>query len=120
MHRVGYRIGAGEYNCTPPYHPDSAFPEMRFSARSSEKNEPYALLRDLFRQLGYDAEKFGTPDWNPLGCLIKPEQCVVLKPNFVLSANASGQSLFAVITHPSILRAIVDYVFIALRGRGRI
>jgi len=58
--------------------------------------------------------------WNPLGTIIKPGQTVLLKPNFVLSFNSSGDDLFAVVTHPSILRAIVDYVYLALKGIGRI
>jgi hypothetical protein len=74
----------------------------------------------LFHRLGYDAARYGQRQWNPLGCLIQPGQTVLLKPNFVLDTNASGDDLFAVVTHPSILRALVDYVYIALQGQGRI
>ena len=71
-------------------------------------------------RLGYDSEHYGTPQWNPLGTIIHPGQTVLLKPNFVLSFNSSGDDLFSVVTHPSILRALIDYAYIALKGTGRI
>lgn len=108
------------YNNEPPFHPDSAYPELPFAERSPQPNSPYGLLRQLFFQLGYDREHYGTAAWNPLGTFIRPGQTVLLKPNFVLSFNTSGDSLFAVVTHPSLLRALVDYAYIALKGEGRI
>jgi uncharacterized protein (DUF362 family) len=121
---TSFRVAAGltdpQYNAAPPFHPDARLPEMPFDEISSEPNAPYLLLRQLLADLGYDREHFGASGWNPLGRLIRPGQTVVLKPNFVLSYNAGGGDLFAVITHPSILRALVDYAFLALRGRGRL
>jgi uncharacterized protein (DUF362 family) len=70
--------------------------------------------------LGYDAENFGSNIWNPLGKIVRPGHTVVLKPNFVLSRNDSGHDLFACVTHPSVLRALIDYTYIALKGEGRI
>lgn len=119
-HRVAFGTTAPAYNTTPPYHPDERFPEARSSETSAQPNHPYRLLRDLFLSLGFDAGRFNSPAWNPLGHLIKPGQTVLLKPNFVLSFNAGGDDIFSVITHPSILRAMVDYAYIALEGRGRI
>ena len=72
-----------------------------------------AAVRELFDRLGMDAK-------NPLGELLQPGQTVVLKPNFVAHRNRSGGNLYAVITHPSIIRAIADYCYIALKGKGRI
>ena len=107
------RVAAGttepRYNCQPPFHPDQHYPELPFSEISDTANPPYALLRHLLQQLG-----------NPLNSFVRPGQTVVIKPNFVLSFNSSGQDVFAVVTHPSIIRALVDYVYIALRGNGRI
>jgi len=108
------------YNPVPPYHPDAHYPELSFSQTSTVPNHPYRLLRDLFQRLDYDSEHRGTHQWNPLGWLVQSGQAVLLKPNFVISFNASGNDLFAVVTHPSILRALIDYVFIALKGTGRI
>ena len=108
------------YNETPPFHPDTPFAELPFTDTSPRANWPYTVMRQLFLSLGFDRERFGTPYWNPLGHLIQPGQTVALKPNFVLSFNGSGQDVFAVVTHPSILRALVDYVYIALQGAGRL
>lgn len=108
------------YCSKPPFHPDEPFPELPFKHVSGVPNAPYRLLRGLLLDLGLDHERHGTPEWNPLGSLIRPGQTVVIKPNFVLSRNDSGDNLFAVITHPSILRALVDYAYVALKGRGRI
>lgn len=108
------------YNTNPPFHPHIPYPELPFSEFSANLNLPYHLLRDLLHNLGYDSQNFGKKEWNPFGSFIKPEQTVLIKPNFVQHYNASGGDLFAVITHPSILRAIIDYCFIALKGIGRI
>jgi uncharacterized protein (DUF362 family) len=70
--------------------------------------------------IGLDAEHAHTPQWNPLRQFIKPGQTVLLKPNFVSSVNGCGDNIFAVVTHPSVLRAVVDYVYLALQGTGRI
>lgn len=107
------------YNPEPPYHPDQRFPELPFEDVSAGANFPYRLFRRLLLRLGFDAERFGTSDWNPFAGLIEPAQTVLIKPNFVLSANPAG-NVFASVTHPSIIRALVDYAFIALRGEGRI
>jgi uncharacterized protein (DUF362 family) len=117
---VAFGVTVPAYNHQPPFHPDTRFAELPFSQVSPGPNWPYALLRDLFVSLGFDAQGTGTDRWNPLGHLITPGQTVLLKPNFVLSFNESGHDLFAVVTHPSILRALVDYTYIALRGEGRI
>ena len=120
MQTVAFGVTVPAYNSDPPFHPDTRFAELPFSETSSSPNWPYALLRQLFVTLGFDREHQGTAQWNPLGHLIRPGQTVLLKPNFVLSFNESGHDLFAVITHPSLLRALVDYAYVALRGEGRI
>jgi uncharacterized protein (DUF362 family) len=117
---VAYGVTTPAYNNTPPFHPDTRFPELPFDDVSTGSNGPYSLLRQLFVSLGFDRERAGTKEWNPLGHLIQPGQTVLLKPNFVNSVNGSGSDLFAVVTHPSVLRALIDYAFIALRGEGRI
>lgn len=120
IHPVAFGATTPAYNQEPPFHPGTRFPELPFTEVSAQPNAPYALLRELFRSLDLDTASFGTPRWNPLGHLIRPGQTVLIKPNFVLSFNDGGGDLFSVITHPSILRAMVDYACIALRGQGRI
>lgn len=119
-HLVALGLTVPSYNPEPPFHPDVHFPELPFPDVSIGSNWPYMLLRKLFVSLDLDREHFGTAEWNPFGHFVKPGQTVLLKPNFVLSANDNGHDLFAMVTHPSILRALVDYVFVALRGEGRI
>jgi uncharacterized protein (DUF362 family) len=111
--RVAWGVTTPQYNHEPPFHPDQRFPELPFDNASTQPNAPYTLLRELFHRLGLDPA-------NPLGQIIRPGQTVVIKPNFVLSFHAGADDLFAVVTHPSILRALVDYTFLALKGTGRI
>ncbi|HML34229.1 DUF362 domain-containing protein [Sporomusa sphaeroides] len=74
-------------------------------------------LEELFCLLGYDQA-------NPLGNIIKPGMRVFIKPNWVASrwrqsCSHSG-NIYSVITHPSIVEAVADYVAIALHGKGEI
>lgn len=115
------RLARAEYPSQVPYHPSEQYPEYPFgSVLSSDANLVYAAVRQLFHDLGYDKQRYGTAAWNPLGHLIQPGMTVVLKPNFVLSSHKSGKDLFAIITHPAVLRAVGDYVWLALQGRGRL
>jgi uncharacterized protein (DUF362 family) len=115
------RAEKAEYPTNAPYHPSEKFPEYPFGENlSSAPNYVYPALRNLFFELGYDAENFGKPGWNPLGFLVEPGMTVVLKPNFVRSRHYAGKDPFGMITHPSVLRAIADFCWIALKGKGRI
>ncbi|HMP89039.1 MAG TPA: DUF362 domain-containing protein [Kiritimatiellia bacterium] len=120
MSKIAIGTTMARYCNAPPYHPDTRYPESPMAATSGTPNPAYQLFRKLLIDLEYDAHNAGRPEWNPLGHVIRPGNTVVIKPNFVLHENGSGGDLFAVITHPSILRAIADYVYLALKGRGRI
>jgi uncharacterized protein (DUF362 family) len=82
-------------------------------------NPVYAAVEAMFARLGLDAGRVGTPEWNPLGDLIRPGDKVVVKPNLVSSKNLhqkiTGEKLAASSTHGSLLRPILDY---ALRAAG--
>lgn len=116
------KVEKPEYPENPPFDPDFLFPEYPFkgSEISFSPNYVYKGIRDTFRVLGFDASNYGKPQWNPLGVVIKPGQSVVLKPNFVMHENRAGHSIESVITNGSVLRAIVDYVLIALENSGEI
>jgi uncharacterized protein (DUF362 family) len=106
---------------SPPYHPTISYPEYPFGAAvGRDANPVYDAVRRLLISLGYDAEVCGTPRWNPLGEIIEPGMTVVIKPNWVLSRHPAGKDLYSVVTHPAVIRAVVDYCWIALRGSGRI
>jgi len=116
------RAATAAYPAAPPYHPDHAYREYAFgeSATSAEPNAAYAAVREAFSLLGLDAPRFGTAAWNPLGDLLQPGHRVVLKPNFVRHFADPGGDLEALVTHGSVIRAVADYAFLALQGRGEV
>lgn len=116
-------VGGG-YPVAFPFDPDEPFPEYRGPVATTP-NHVYRGVRRNFELLGYDRENFGTPAWNPLGHLVKPGQRVFIKPNLCSheygrkKENLKGD-LFSIITHPSVVRAVADYVALALQGKGEI
>jgi uncharacterized protein (DUF362 family) len=113
--------GASHYPSEPPFDPPDAYPEYpHASKRFDPSNAVYPMVREAFRLLELDGSNYGQPTWNPLRELVSRGQRVLIKPNFVLHFNAAGGPLEAVITHPAILRAVVDYLVIALKGEGEI
>jgi uncharacterized protein (DUF362 family) len=118
---VAVHSGESLYLDQPPFNPHSPYPEFIFQDEMSLKPNPaYEAVRNCFKLLALDAKNFGTPQWNPLHDIITPGQKVVIKPNFVISMHPDGGNLFSIITHPSIIRPIVDYTYKALKGEGEI
>jgi hypothetical protein len=71
--------------------------------------------------LELDTEHYGQKGWNPLGEIVHPGNTVVLKPNFIRDFRETQQGNDdCLITHGSVIRAALDYVYIALKGEGRI
>ncbi len=95
-----------------------------FEAPFSPPNPVYEMVEALLADLGLDAARAGTPEWNPLGDLIAPGDRVVIKPNFVTSKNfheqLRGEKLACSSTHGSVLRPILDYAFRAAGPRGQV
>ena len=112
------------YPTEAPFHPDTEFPEYPFrglGAVSQQPNHVYAALRNVLRQAQLDNTNYGRACWNPLGHVAKRGDAVLLKPNLVFHTNQRHpESLDALITHMSVVRAMLDYVFIALRDTGQI
>ena len=102
-----------------PFHPSERYPEAPF-AEVGARNETYAAVRQLFIALGFDAQHQGTAQWNPLGALIRPGDTVVLKPNFVRDFPDPGGHWMSLNTAAPLIRAVLDYVAIALRGSGSV
>ena len=105
------------------FRPNRAFPEYPFVDELSFnkfKNPVYEMIRESFHMLGYDNANYGTNKWNPLGKIVKPGNKVLLKPNMVLHHNNSNCGNDCLYTHPSLVAAIIDYVYIALKGKGEI
>jgi len=121
--RVAVSAGHDRYPTDAPYSPGECYPEYPFAGEglAREGNDAYAGVREALQLLELDVEHYGQANWNPLGGIIKPGQTVVLKPNFVREYRETHAGHDdCLITHGSIIRAALDYVYIALKGQGRI
>jgi len=103
-----------------PYAPSSPYPEYAAADLSNTPNGVYEAVRENLHLLGWDKEHYGTAQWNPLGHLIRHGDTVFIKPNWVDHRHRFDDDLWSVITHPSVIRAVLDYVLIALQGTGRV
>ncbi len=107
------------YPDNPPFSPQEHYPEYPFDDISEDPNSVYDAIRQMFFSMGYDKENFGKKSWNPFKNIISPGQKVVIKPNWVMHTFPS-EKYDSIITHSSLIRAILDYVIIALDGDGLI
>jgi uncharacterized protein (DUF362 family) len=104
-----------------PFHPDQVYPELLVPEVGPKPNLVYHGVREVFRLSGLDLKHYGEPEWNPLGGLVQPGDTVLLKPNFVKQNHPRDpQGWKYILTHGSIIRAVADYVWKALRGTGQI
>ena len=109
------------YCCEPPFHPSQRFPEYQFeNATSRGTNPAYDGVRQALLALGLDAERFGSPEWNPLGELVCPGSHVLLKPNLIRAPIMGEKTWGCVVTHGSVVRAVLDYASLALKGLGQV
>jgi len=116
---IAYRENI-KYPEKAPYDPPEIFPELElFNFHADEANNVYSIVRKSFYLLGLDKDNFGTKQWNPFSAFIKKGDKVIIKPNAVYHSNPAD-SIFAMITHPSILRIVIDYCLLALEEEGSI
>lgn len=106
------------------FSPSEHYSESLFQEEElSRSNEIYKLVREGFVKLGYDLENFNSNKWNPLSSLVKKGDTVLIKPNWVMHKNKNKNNpdnLECLVTHPSIVRAIIDFTLIALKGTGKV
>lgn len=69
-----------------------------------------AAVRKLLQTTGLDGRKFSSSSWNPLGEIISGRDRVLIKPNWVHHENDSGADLDCLVTHATILGAVLEYV----------
>lgn len=126
MIRVGLaRTRPGYAGIAPPWNPGAEYPELAKAFGATTKGGPfnsaYAAVRGALHALGLDADRFGTAEWNPLGALVAPGRRIVLKPNFIRHWNPCAEGTIAsVITHGAVVRAMVDYAFLAAGDGGSV
>mgnify|MGYP002641252912 CR=1 FL=1 len=112
------RTGPQGYpEATDYFSPGEAYPEYPFDHISSKPNAVYQAVRSVFQHMRLDAEHFGTPEWNPLGEFVEPGQTVVVKPDLMQHFEAVA-NIDCAVTHGSLIRAVLDYVYIATQGRS--
>ncbi len=116
-----FDLKGASYPERAPYDPPEVYPEAPYAPRRTDgTNRVYPAVREALRLLGLDAGRFGTPGWNPLGEVVRPGDRVVVKPNLVRHFHGGGLTTESLITHGSVIRAVLDYVLIALKGEGKI
>jgi len=99
-----------------PFAPNDSYPEYPFSDYSQSPNPVYCSIRNHFKNLQLDIDNFGTPKWNPLGEFDLVNKRIVIKPNWVKHYHPFNENIWSVITHPSLIRVILDYIYIATKG----
>ncbi len=120
---VAVSSGHDRYPAKPPYSPRTDYSEYPFGTDglANEAGAAYEGVRNALRLLRLDAGHNGCKDWNPLGSFVRPGDTVVLKPNFIRDFRETQPGCGdCLITHGAIIRATLDYVYSALKGRGRI
>jgi uncharacterized protein (DUF362 family) len=115
------RCTRSDYAVAPPFDPPTSYPELAKLPgphRIDPSNGIFAAVRESFQLLGLDRDAFGTAEWNPLREVVFPGDRVVIKPNWVSHRHELNESWEQIITHGSVIRAVIDYVQLALAGRG--
>ena len=119
MKKDSEKLGASQVYCAQApcsgyaVMPNADYPEL---PKSVTQTTALATLRSLFATAGLDNSHFGTPSWNPLADII-PNKKVVVKPNWVVHKNGSGRGLDCLVTHTTVLDAILQYVIMAAPER---
>jgi uncharacterized protein (DUF362 family) len=122
-YHVAVSVGPTTYPREPAYSPGVLYPEYPFGrdTLSQEANPAYAGVREALCALDLDKDHYGARSWNPLGEVVQPGDRVVLKPNFIREFRETQPGHEnCLITHGSIIRAVLDYVYMALQGKGQI
>ena len=123
------RCEAGYAGLAAPWDPARPPAELAFllgaafedAAGDGAAGRVYEAVRGALFALGLDAANFGSAAWNPLGELVAPGACVVLKPNFIRHWNPCADgTLESVITHGAVLRPLIDYARLAVGADGRV
>lgn len=103
------------------FRPSESYPEYSFAEIAEQQNDVYAAVRESLHLMGLDAEHYGTPYWNPFIDIIHAGDTVLVKPNLVRDSNTNlSGGVECLYTQPSVVAPVLDYVFKALNGTGRV
>jgi len=109
-----------KYPSKAPFHPKNIFGGYLFDENYLDNgNNVYEAVRNLLIEIGKDKEGFSLD--NILGWLIKPGDRVVIKPNLIKESHINKKNDWEyIITHGSVVRAVADFVLVALKGKGEV
>lgn len=113
-----FAVNVKSYPSAAPFSPSEKYEEYLFEVCDTHPNPVYAGFRELLHSAGYDLVHYGTSDWNPLGEWVHPGETVLIKPNWVKHVYNSDVQMDYLISHPSLIRVVSDYVLLALKGSG--
>jgi len=101
------------------FNPSYKYPEYLWGEKelSTSINTIYDMVRCALFGIGLDKENYNKPNWNPLGKLIRPGNNILIKPNLIISDNdlIYSRTDNCIVTHPSIIRPLIDYILIATK-----
>jgi len=123
VRRIAVRrdIGYVRGRLVAPYRPDRFYPELTAVAPVTTPNRTYDAVRDTFRLWRLERSNSIGREFSPLSGHIQPGMRVAVKPNFVLHTHPDGDAaMHATVTDVAVLRVVLDYVALALRGSGTI
>ncbi len=125
MRNYIYFHDGAAYSVDKYFRPGQAYPEYPFLGMgiSGQANDIYEMIRSMFIELYLDKENVGSKIWNPLGEYISPGDVVLIKPNWVKHENGAVKGkggMECLITNTSVIRCIIDYTLIALKGSGKL
>jgi uncharacterized protein (DUF362 family) len=78
--------------------------------RQGPASAALGLVRELFHNWGLDKSNMGTARWNPLGALVPAGSKVAIKPNWVYHAPRGPGSMDSLVTHTSVIQAVLEYL----------
>ncbi len=110
------------YPAEPPFGPSQPYPEYPFPwpVGGSSDGAVYDLVRRALAALGLDRANFGKPGWNPLGTIASAGDTVLIKPNWVRHSIPGGPEPEVLVAGASVIRPVLDFLAVAMQGRGRI
>ena len=122
--RVRLALGVDGYPAGAPFGPGETYPELAaapWAKKTETPNAVYGAVRQLLAGMKLDPERFGTPQWNPLGGLVPVGGRVTIKPNMVRHWNGGDTGTWrSVVVHWSVVRPLIDYALLAVGPAGRV